>query len=81
MKSTKIFVIVLILLIIIAGGLFALKILGTMQNAETANTSADANLANQGNEQDLSTPKTLSGAERTYYNLKKAGKIKKTTKL
>lgn len=64
MKSTKIFVIVLILLIIIAGGLFALKILGTMENTEATNTSADANLANQGNEQELSTPKTLSGAER-----------------
>ena len=38
MKSTKIFVIVLILLIIIAGGLFALKILkGVMNENHTYN--------------------------------------------
>ena len=64
MKSTKIFIIVLILLIIIAGGLFALKILGDMKNSEIANTSADANLINSENNQEPATPKTLSGAER-----------------
>ena len=39
MKGTKIFVIILILLILIAGGLFALKILKKDNNIVQANTN------------------------------------------
>ena len=44
MKGTKIFVIVLILLIIIAGSLFALRIFG--QNNETQMANANGEITN-----------------------------------
>ena len=65
MKGTKIFVIVLILLIIIVGALFALTIFG--QNNETQMANANGEITNEVNiskEPTKAQPKTLSGTSR-----------------
>ena len=65
MKGTKIFVIVLILLIIIAGALFALKIFGQNNETEMANTNGEiTNGINISQEPTVAQPKTLSGTSR-----------------
>ena len=65
-KGTKTFIIVLILLIIIAAGLFAMKILGERENIETANTNNENNVNTNEVEEEVieETPKTLSGTSR-----------------
>ena len=62
-KGTKIFIIVLVLLIIIAGVLFAIKIMGENKNTEL--TNANGEQVNDKNEEvKVATPKTLAGKER-----------------
>ena len=62
-KGTKIFIIVLVLLIIIAGVLFAMKIMGENKNTEL--TNANGEQVNDKNEEvKVATPKTLAGKER-----------------
>ena len=64
-KGTKIFVIVLILLIIVAAVLFAMKILGEKNNTEVANTNATSeNQMIVKEVQPEPEPKTLSGSTR-----------------
>lgn len=63
MKSTKVFVIVLVILIIIAGALFALKILGENNNIPTANTNGDISTSPK-EEPEVATPKTLDSYSR-----------------
>ena len=62
-KGTKIFIIVLVLLIIIAGVLFAMKVMGENKNTEL--TNANGEQINDNNEEvKVATPKTLAGKER-----------------
>lgn len=62
-KGTKIFIIVLGLLIIIAGVLFAMKVMGENKNTEL--TNANGEQINDNNEEvKVATPKTLAGKER-----------------
>ena len=61
MKGTKIFVIILILLILIAGGLFALKMFG---GNETEEANTNTVLTEEEKEPEVQTPKTLSGDSR-----------------
>ena len=62
-KGTKTFVIVLILLIIVAAVLFAMKVLGEKNNTEVANTNATSE--NQTAVEEIKPePKTLSGTKR-----------------
>ena len=60
MKGTKIFVIILIILILIAGGLFALKIFNNDETKQ-ANTNSTEEVKE---EPTVQTPKTLSGDSR-----------------
>ena len=63
--GAKIFIIVLVILILIAGGLFAAKIfLNIDDNSEIASTNS-TDIGNEANSEPIvQTPKTLSGAER-----------------
>lgn len=61
MKGTKIFVIILIILILIAGGLFALKIFNGDDTKQANTNSAEEEV---GDEPTIQTPKTLSGDSR-----------------
>ncbi len=62
MKSTKIFVIILIILILIAGTLFAMKIFGQNEN-QIANANGET-IENKKEEQEVAKPKTLAGDSR-----------------
>ena len=62
MRSTKVFVVVLIILIIIAGVLFAMKVLGD-NNMQMANAN-DELISQAGEEPEVARPKTLSGDSR-----------------
>ena len=61
-NSTRIFVIVLVVLIIIAAILFALKIFGNWQNTDTSSVNEVLNETKE--EPVVATPKTLSGTSR-----------------
>ena len=62
--GTKIFIIVLILLILVAGGLFVAKVFMESNDSELANTNS-TNLSNKNDSEPIvQTPKTLSGTER-----------------
>ena len=61
MKGTKIFVIILVILILIAGGLFALKIFNGDETKQANTNSAGEEIWE---EPTVQTPKTLSGDSR-----------------
>ena len=63
MKSTKVFVIALVILIIIAGALFAMKFLGN-NATQTANTNDGINTNQNQEEPEVAMPKTLSSYSR-----------------
>ena len=62
--GTKIFVIVLILLILVAGGLFAAKVFMEGNDTELANTNSESQVLENKDEPVVLEPKTLSGTER-----------------
>ena len=62
MRGTKVFVIVLIILIIIAGVLFAMKVFGD-NNTEMANANGEI-ISQAEEEPEVAKPKTLSGDSR-----------------
>ena len=63
MKSTKVFVIALVILIIIAGALLAMKFLGN-NATQTANTNDGINTNQNQKEPEVAMPKTLSSYSR-----------------
>ena len=62
-SGTKVFIIVLIILIIIAAGLFAMKIIKEKDNSKVANTN-ETIVNETEKESEIAKPKTLSGGSR-----------------